>query len=957
MTNSNLPSRSELSDNLTNVLRSAFSNNFPGALITVLDALTPPSDPDLLIPDGKSFPLFFSQNPDENFPNIIGKYVDFLTTSSEPNIVASDDQPVKASWGRHGSDNLIGYDPATNHSGKQKIDVFTGDFTDELLLSGQVDNRTRSQWPDRFILGDWQQPYYVEDETSNFGLNQFAFITDFNPTEDIIQLHGTAEDYELVDTDLGTAIFWRKETGYDLVGLVAKTSNLNLEGDYFDFKGNTPPAGAVIDKAIQIGTNGIDFLFASTVDAEGNLYVGGGTGGSLAGTNVGARDAWLTKYDSQGKQVWSKQFGTTGTETSWSMASDGKNIYVAGNTAGTLGSTSQGGRDLYLAKYDSDGNQQWIKQFGTVTFDEAFRVTTDTNGNVYVGGHTVGGLAGENKNVGQDPKNLTFPTTDSFVAKFDSSGNQLWVQQFGTTELDDDWGVTTDKDGNVFAGGNTRGDFGGKNAGFYDNWLVKLDKTDGNKLWVKQFGTSNYDFLWDLKTDSTGNVYATGYTLGDLGGENAGSSDIWLAKFDNDGNQLWIKQFGTSGDDAPFFDGLEVDSNDNVFLTGYTDSNLGGTNAGSYDAWVTKYDKDGNQLWLKQFGTPDYDTATTVSADGYGNVYVSGITDGSLGGVNAGSYDAWVVKLDTDDGTIQDYSINNRNEVIYGGSQAEKITTGNGNDTIYGNGGEDTLIAGNGDNLVVGASQADIITTGNGNDTIYGNGGEDTLIAGDGDNLVVGASQADKITTGNGNDTIYGNGGEDTLIAGDGDNLVYGASQADIITTGNGNDTIYGNGGEDTLIAGDGDNLVFGGSQAEIITTGNGNDTIYGNDGHDILIAGDGDNLVFGGSQADIITTGNGNDTIYGNGGGDYINSGAGLDTIWLGTESATVVLQIGEGYDNINNFQLGATKFKVSSLDNLSFTDSNGSTQILQGNDLLAVVSWQNSNTFSSNFDAIFVA
>jgi hypothetical protein len=340
-----------------------------------------------------------------------------------------------------------------------------------------------------------------------------------------------------------------------------------------------------------------------------------------------------------------------------------------GNTSEALdNNTSQGGNDLYLTKYDSEGSQLWTKQFGTTTHEEATSVTTDTSGNIYVGGHTVGGLDGSNQNVGQNldtSKNTGYATTDSYVTKFDSNGNQLWTQQYGTVELDDEWGITTDEDGNVFAGGNTKGDFGRTNPGAaneYDAWITKLDK-DGNEQWVKQFGTTDYDFLWDMETDSKGNVYGTGWTLGDLGGKNSGSYDSYVTKFDNNGNQQWIKQFGTSGDDQPVSNGLEIDSNDNIYMTGTTDGNLVGGNAGSSDTWVTKYDENGNQLWTQQFGTSEYDSATTISVDNDGSLYVSGITEGSLGGTNAGSYDSWVVKLDSDDGTIQDFTGDDSNNL------------------------------------------------------------------------------------------------------------------------------------------------------------------------------------------------------------------------------------------------------------------------------------------------------
>ena len=665
MSNSTIPSYGELSETLINVLSLAINDNFSPEFQTYAKSFLQLSErPDgaNLFPaeDANVIPLFFSENPDDNFPNTTGNLTNFLTASSDPNVLATEDQELKIIWGRHGSDSIFGFDPGVDNQGKRRIDFFTGDYIDEQIFLGGNDGSFR-EWQDRFILGDWQKPYYYEDDDT-LGLNQFSLIIDFNSNQDIIELHGTAEDYKLVDTNLGKAIFWQQEDSYDLIAVTGGVYDLSLEGEYFEFKGDTPPE-TTIEEAEQIGTSSNDYLFASTTDDEGNVYVGGGTGGSLADTNLGARDAWVTKYDNHGNEQWSQQFGSEGTESLWDMASDGTNLYVAGNTTSELdNNTSQGGNDVYLAKYDSDGNQQWIKQYGTLTFDESFRVTADTSGNVYVGGHTIGGLAGDNQNVGQSlgmGVDGGVPSTDSYVAKYDTNGNEVWVQQFGTVTLDDNWGVAVDQEGNVFAGGNTKGNFGGENAGAlgeYDNWLVKLNKDDGQVEWVQQFGVPDYDFLWDMETDSMGNFYATGWTLGDLGGENAGSYDTWLAKYDTNGNQLWIRQFGTSGDDSPYLNGLEVDSNDNVFLTGQTDGSLVGENAGSYDAWATKYDADGNQLWLQQFGTPDYDVASAVTADNYDNLYVSGMTEGSLGDTNAGAYDSWVAKLNSNTGTIQDFN-------------------------------------------------------------------------------------------------------------------------------------------------------------------------------------------------------------------------------------------------------------------------------------------------------------
>jgi len=101
---------------------------------------------------------------------------------------------------------------------------------------------------------------------------------------------------------------------------------------------------------------------------------------------------------------------------------------------------------------------------------------------------------------------------------------------------------------------------------------------------------------------------------------------------------------------------MKVDSNGNIFLVGYTDKNLEGSNAGSNDAWIAKYDNEGKQLWIQQFGTSKSDAATSITLDNFGNVYVTGTTEGSFGAINAGSVDSWIAKLDSESGTLQDFS-------------------------------------------------------------------------------------------------------------------------------------------------------------------------------------------------------------------------------------------------------------------------------------------------------------
>ena len=225
-----------------------------------------------------------------------------------------------------------------------------------------------------------------------------------------------------------------------------------------------------------------------------------------------------------------------------------------------------------------------------------------------------------------------------------------------------------------------------------------------------------------------------------------------------------------------------------------------------------------------------------------------------------------------------------------------------------------------------------------------------------GANSLNGSNGSDFILAGAGNDNINGNGGYDVLFGEGGNDQINGGSLTDWIEGGAGDDVISGNGGGDILQGGDGNDRIAGSSSDDQIYGGSGNDTIYGNGGNDYLIDYGGNNQIYGGSRNDYIYSGSGNDAIYGNGGNDYIYSGSGADTIWLGSGAATVGLETGNGFDTINNFQLGQTKFQFyGDPSSLSFVDSAAGARMLSGGDLIAVVSNTRASVFQNN-PGIFV-
>ena len=621
------------------------------------------------------------------------------------------DADGEATFGRAGNDALRTYSPVAVNSQEQNVDYLFGDIFDnsdeeiEVFQSiqdgsdplGILDIGPPSVGADRFILGDVNIPYYddaitgtTSDDLFNnfFGLNNFSVIYDFNPEQDTIQLHGSPEDYLLVEIDglpvagverpfFGEAIFQLKENQLDLVSYVISTPevDLDLNDDNFEYvDGANAPS---FEQAGQIGSPGVDVSYGSATDSEGNVYLTGTTSGALGGESQGGFDVWVAKYNSQGQELWRQQLGSNGGDRAYGIEIDGEdNVYLTGQTSGNLfGERNSPEADAWLAKLSgADGELIWGRQYGTDTTggnsSGSFDLAVDEEGNVYASGLAI-------KESTLPPEEFDFTIEDdSFVIKFDTDGNQQWVTPIDTPFFNESYGIDVDNQGNVYTTGWTQGlveeSDPGRNLLKYDYWLATLDSDNGEIESTQQFNSNDngIDFAWDTETDSEGNAYVSGWTTGDLAGNN-GSYDPFLAKYNPDGTQEWVRQFGTGGDDAQFVASFDIDEENNIYVTGFTNSNLGGANQGDYDTWVVKYDSDGNQQWTQQLGTANRDYGTDVAANEFGEVFVTGFTNGSLGTASVGAEDAWVAKLDADTGSVENFANDTQGEVGVIGQEPE----------------------------------------------------------------------------------------------------------------------------------------------------------------------------------------------------------------------------------------------------------------------------------------------
>jgi hypothetical protein len=375
---------------------------------------------------------------------------------------------------------------------------------------------------------------------------------------------------------------------------------------------------------------------------QGGFYAAGMSTGSLGGQNsTGGYDAFLRKCDTNGNEIWTRLCGfpaISGQDYASYPAIDEKgNIYVIGYTYGIMpGQAGSGNMDGFVRKYDSKGYELWTRQYDKATFEG---IAVDASG-VYIVGHIILKLdangnelwkltnySGHSVCVGTDSIYVSFSNK---IIKFDTGGNEEWTQI-----LEDNirGSIYADASG-VYLAGSTYNK---------DACIIKLD-AHGNQLWRREFGTKEDDYAQALAGDLNG-IYVVGNTWGSLTGQTSTRSEnVFVRKYDTNGNMLWTQQFeaGTGfayGNTGAFADGT------GVYVVGNTNAPdvIEGKGFGFIDGFVRKYDTKGNVLWTHQFGTSSEDCALGVCSD-RNNVYVVGSTDGTLTGQkNPGGFDVFII--------------------------------------------------------------------------------------------------------------------------------------------------------------------------------------------------------------------------------------------------------------------------------------------------------------------------
>lgn len=328
--------------------------------------------------------------------------------------------------------------------------------------------------------------------------------------------------------------------------------------------------------------------------------------------------------------------------------------------------------DIFLAKFDLEGNQIWGTYFGGAGTEQYAWISVDTFGNIIIAGTTTSTSGIATAGTFIDTKLTENP--QMFVAKFNPEGFPIWGSYIGPESYADINGnlisTTSDNNGNVYLASNntllydyniaTPGAFMTEPASdTTDGFIIKFDNT-GNRVWATYLGGESFDNIQSIKISKSGYLYVAGITnsitgIGTSGTYQPDNISVntvsgFINKFSLDGDRIWGTYISSDEIGLSFYnDGidifsLDIDANDNVYIAGTTNLIDNVSTPGVYqesfsggfkDFFLMKFDANGQRKWGTYYGGSADEhlsgsaysywgqSKLNVSADGRG-IYIAG---------------------------------------------------------------------------------------------------------------------------------------------------------------------------------------------------------------------------------------------------------------------------------------------------------------------------------------------
>jgi len=344
-------------------------------------------------------------------------------------------------------------------------------------------------------------------------------------------------------------------------------------------------------------------------------------------------DIILMKFDSDKSIDWVKNYGGSRDDRGQSVVEvSGIGYALLGYSMSNDGdaSSNEGFHDNWVILIDSKGDIIWEKSYGFSGHDHAYNIIKTKDGNLFFNGFldvTASRGLGSTKKVG---KSIKHGVGEFWCHKIDLGGNILWRKYFGGTNNDRSYDSVETSDGDFLIVGSSESkdiDISSP-KGSYDIWVIKLS-SNGDLLWERSYGGSKYETANSIMQSADKKIHILGSTSSNDKNISfqMGSSDFWLLTIDSDGNLLSEQTFGGSNFDKG--KKIEIDSKDNLWLTGYSrsiDFDFS-SNKGKNDAVLIQLSKNRILKEVFEIGAEGEDIANSLIHFNENEIVVAGYSD------------------------------------------------------------------------------------------------------------------------------------------------------------------------------------------------------------------------------------------------------------------------------------------------------------------------------------------
>ena len=580
-----------------------------------------------------------------------------------------------------------------------------GEYTENFLIKCPGANFNVKFAIEASVGGNILEPYLID----NFSQNELADIIGHD-TSLSVDIHDWQNDVSAVMLDCpeitgGPFVNFVNSAGDNWTGIITNDTGApagNYSGTLMAYSGLNIAYDIVTIEvthieietgyAVQIGGTGGDRGKDIAVDSLGNIILTGyfesevdfDPGIGVVNKTAWSTDTYLAKYTNYGDLIWVKTWGGPGVDKGLAVAVDQYNyIVVTGNFMGTVDfdpgpglvqKTTVGNEDIFVSKFNPDGDLQWVNTMGGADVDQGTSVIIDSSQDVFVVGD-FDGAVDFNPGPGYDWHTPTY-AGGTFLTKFNSNGEYFWTLSWDAQIFS----AVENHLNNIYISGvfQTQVDFDPdpivedirNPVGWTDFCLIKLS-TNGDYFWADTWGGDWWDSANDLDIDSSENIFLAGDFMDTVDFDpgagvqerySIAGMDSFLVKVNSSGAFQWVGTWGGDIDDYCW--AVTVDNTNDVYVGGFFNSNsvdfdpgprLTEINRrGGNDGYISKFDNLGNFDWVRTFGKSGFTVGNELAHDTNNNIFFAGDfygqTDLKPGPIEEiylsnGEYDAFYLKI------------------------------------------------------------------------------------------------------------------------------------------------------------------------------------------------------------------------------------------------------------------------------------------------------------------------